>query len=403
MLASSYGFLIYAGAPWSLAFTSGVLFKTFPTHALLALYCIAFLCVMPSHGDRDGIANPFGAAGLAATALGFLIAVEVTLGLVSAFAGFQPWTLLLLRLWRYVGQVTPYAMIAFAVTLAWIAWRYRFPGDDAAGTSMPQRAAPKLAPPPIEWLLTAALVLALVACVVSFDGELSNNIPMVLIANLSSIMLPTLGVYFFLLLGLWLTVFRRTLGSSVVLLLALLPFLHWGYAHRTAAQDHAREAAEIAAVKTMVAPRIPATIVFESGHTEGLRGSWKVPAIDRVIAKGGFGPGLTQFQRNGSRAMKQSAVTALPDEYLLLKVGRASRFAKPRQIYAAAGGPLELRYVDATHDDLVAVWYRAFNPAPSRLPVLTTMGWYRGPNSAMSGDVDRRVGEFLAAALKTPG
>ena len=55
LLASSYSFLIYAGALWSLAFTSGVLFKTFPTHALLALYCIAFLCVMPSRGDRDGI------------------------------------------------------------------------------------------------------------------------------------------------------------------------------------------------------------------------------------------------------------------------------------------------------------------------------------------------------------
>ena len=29
----------------------------------------------------------------------------------------------------------------------------------------------------------------------------------------------------------------------------------------------------------------------------------------------------------------------LPDEYLLLKVGRSSSFAKNRQIYAANGGP----------------------------------------------------------------
>jgi hypothetical protein len=341
---------------------------------------------------------------LVAFGLGLLVALNVTMGLVVSFAGFQPWTLMLMRLLRSVGQATPYAMIGFAAALTLIAWQYRNPSDDMAGPSTPPRVTPKFVPPPIGWLLALALVSALIACAVSLDKESSASIPLFLVVNLSSTVLPTVAIYFFLLFGLWLIAVRRTAGSLVALPLALLPFLHWGYAHWTATKDHEIEAAEIAAVRTKVLPRLPTTIVFESRHLEGLRGSWKLPAIDRVIAKGAYGSTLIQFDRNTprDRAAKQSAVTSLPDEYLLLRVGQSSGFAKPRQIYAATGGPLELRYVDASHDDLVAIWYHAFNPGPTILPILTTSGWYRGPNSASTGDVDLRVGEFLATATRTP-
>ena len=116
------------------------------------------------------------------------------------------------------------------------------------------------------------------------------------------------------------------------------------------------------------------------------------------------GTHLVQFERNPRpNAERQTPVASLPDEYLLLKVGQSSSFAKARQIYSAAGGPLELRYVSASRDDLIAIWYQAFNPGPAALPLLTSSGWYRGPNSVSSGDIDVKVSEFLATALKVRG
>ena len=129
-----------------------------------------------------------------------------------------------------------------------------------------------------------------------------------------------------------------------------------------------------------------------------------IPGIERVISKGAYGSTLKQFERvkAGAKFADQSTVASLPDEYLLLRVGRSSSFAKKGQNYSILGGPLELRYVDSSHDDLVALWYRVFNPVPSLLPVLTSMGWYRGSNSATTTEIDARISEFLANSLKTP-
>jgi uncharacterized membrane protein YhaH (DUF805 family) len=403
LFAANYTFFVYAGAPWTFAFSSGVLFQTFPRAALLGLYCIAILCVLPSR-YRDENANPFGAAGLVAFALMLLIAANATLLLAITFAGVQPWTLQLSPILRSIGWIIPYAMIALAAALAWIGWQYREPQDYVAESTAPVRAAAFYPAVPVGWLLLFALVPTLFVCVIVIGKDVPLDVPTALIVNLSSMVLPTLALYFFPILGAWLVATRRTPVSFAMLGLALLPFLHWGYANWTANQDHQREAAEIAAIPTKPAPRVPATIVFESPHTEGMRGVWKVPAIERTIAKGAYGRELAQFERNArANNARQTSVPALPDEYLLLKVGRSSSFAKQRQIYSAAGGPFELRFVDSSHDDLIAIWYQTFNPAPAALPLLTTSGWYRGPNSVSVGDIDVRVSQFLATALKVPG
>jgi hypothetical protein len=404
LFAANYTFFVYVGAPWTLAFSSGVLFETFPSAALLGLYCIAILCAMPSR-HNDDTANPFGPAGFVAFALGLLIAVIATLMLAVSFAGMRPAILQPAYMLRGIGPVVPYAMLAFAAVLTWIAWRYRNAPAESAGPPALPRETVKPAGPPIKWLLLMALVLTLIACIFSFGDDVSMMIPLVLVVNLHSMVLPTFAIYFLLLLGIWLTAVRRTPGSAAVLVLALLPFLHWGYSHWVAANDHRREAVEIAAVQTRAAPRIPSTMVFESEHVSGLHGAWKVPAIDRVIAKGAYGSKLIEIDRNPPRggAAKQRAEVTLPDEYLLLKVGRSSGFAKKGQNYSPSGGPLELRYVSSSRDDLVAVWYRTFNPGPTILPVLMTSGWYRGSNGVPSGEISQSVGRFLTASLKTPG
>jgi uncharacterized membrane protein YhaH (DUF805 family) len=398
LFAANYTFFVYAGAPWSFAFSSGVLLQTFPRAALLGLYCVAILCVLPSR-YRDGTANPFGAAGLVAFALGVLIAVDATLTLAISFAGMQAGVLQLASMLRGVGWAIPYAMVALAATLAWIAWQYREPRDYVVESPASVHAAASYLPVPVGLLLLFALVPTLFVCVV-FIGK-DAPMPLALIVNLSSIVLPTLAMYFFLILGAWLVATRRTPVSFAVLGLALLPLLHWGYVRWTTNQEHQREAAEVAAIPTKPTQRVPATIVFESPHMTGMHGVWKVPAVERAIAKGAYGRQLVQFERNPRpNTERQTSVPALPDQYLLLKVGQSSSFAKARQIYSAAGGPFELRFVDSSHDDLIAIWYQAFNPAPSALPLLTTSGWYCGPNSVSSSDFEVRVSEFLVTALK---
>jgi len=54
-------------------------------------------------------------------------------------------------------------------------------------------------------------------------------------------------------------------------------------------------------------------------------------------------------------------------------------------------------------DDLVAVWYRAFNPRPSAMPLLTLLGWYRGPNTTTSEEINANIAAFLASALPSSG
>src|SRR5262249_16044479 len=121
-------------------------------------------------------------------------------------------------------------------------------------------------------------------------------------------------------------------------------------------------------------------------------------------AKEGFGPKLMQFERPAAPNSSPShPVDAMPDEYLLLKAGRSSSFSKPRQIYASAGGPLELRFVDAQRNDLVPVSYPPFNPPPAAWPLLTTIGWYRGSNIATTEEHDAIVRAFLNGALMSPG
>ena len=54
-------------------------------------------------------------------------------------------------------------------------------------------------------------------------------------------------------------------------------------------------------------------------------------------------------------------------------------------------------------DDLVDVWYRAFNPRPSAMPLLTLLGWYRGPNTTTSEEINANIAAFLASALPSSG
>jgi hypothetical protein len=390
LLPADYSYLVSSGVPWS--FSAAFLFRVFPS-AVLALYCVVILCILPSRQRSTETVNLFGIAGIAALGLGLYIVCAQVWGIVDQFVGLQPWAVYVGRLLRVPFQFVSYAMLALAAVLGWIAWQYRGPDEID-----PSAAHASSAAPPIGWLLCAALVLAFTACQVAVGDVLVGNPLLGIMIVFGPIFLPTAAIYFLLLFAAWRAAVSRTRASYLLLLVAILPFLHWGYSHLTTIQRHRSEASEIAAIPIKPVPHVPATLVFEERGVEGLNSAWKVPEIQRTVSKDSFGGRLIQRERENSA--KQSTVTSLPDEYLLLRVGQLSSFVKNGVQYSAGGGPFELRYVDSSHDDLIAIWWRVYDPGPPVVPVLTISGWFHGSNSITTTEMDARVDKFFAAALR---
>jgi hypothetical protein len=258
------------------------------------------------------------------------------------------------------------------------------------------------------------LLLALVPAAIAFELGLPDDVTfwLALLTMSVTIFLPTLALYFGLVLGLYLAATRRDEMSAGILVLALLPFADWGYAQWSTARAREQETREIAAIPTTPVANIPATLVWDAFGGHGENAVWTIPAIQHVIEKSTHSSSLQQLERPAEieqikhnrrtthvRSAPPTPVATLPDEYLLLKVGGRSDYAKRSQIYAGAGGPFELHSVHSGQDDLVAVWYRAFNPRPTAMPLLTLSGWYRGPNTTIVQEIDASLAGFLARAL----
>jgi hypothetical protein len=134
---------------------------------------------------------------------------------------------------------------------------------------------------------------------------------------------------------------------------------------------------------------------------ENVGPAWAVPQIQRVIWKEEYPEKFRQLERSERQSFyPPTVIDGVPETYLLLKRGRSSSFAKPRQQYATDGGPYELRIIAPGRNDLIAVSYKTFNPRPSLLPVLTQTGWYRGSNKVMSETVSDSVRDFLRNSLR---
>ncbi len=402
LLAADYTFLVFTGAPWSFGFSAGVLGIPVPRNLLLALVCIAILSMLPSR-ENEG-RNPFGYAGWAALGLGLYIAASIALGIAAFVAttiafgtpGAISSIVWILKLVGGPGQLVPYATVALVAVLAWIAWQGRghvMAAPRPAHTARPGRRLPMM----IVGVLAA--VLTIVALQVSLPSEFA--LPLLMMVQFTTMVLPTFLIYFALLAALYLVATRRNAISVLLLTVALFPFAQWAYAHWTAAQERQVEAAEIAAIPTTRATRLPTTMVIDSQSAQATRAAWTIPGIERVILHGTYGSRLMEIDRPPARGASPPPrqVSSLPSEYLLLRIGQSSGFAKNRQLYAAGGGPLELRLVDPQSSELIAVWYRTFKPSPPVLPVLTLMGWYRGSNTATTDEINATVAAFLNRAL----
>ena len=387
--------LMVIGAPWSLAFSQGI-GTSWPRFAAQALACVLILCLLPSREPTSGNSFPFGNAGKIAFALGLYISFFNVLSALSRNHDLDPY---MRPIWmmmpRIFGMAVLYVKLAFLALMLWIAWTER------RQPTLPEARQPTPRPVGIEMpnkkIIWSAIIVSFVvyALMVDTGPLLFISLPI----NFTTILLPTFLLYLALIWTIVRSTKARTLGSFVLVALAATPFLQWGYSQWKVSQAKVLEAAEVRAIPTIAPGFVPPVLVVDSQESVGP--AWGVPQIQRVIWKEEYPEKFRQLARSERQSFYPAAVIeGVPDTYLLLKRGRSSSFAKPRQQYASDGGPYELRIVAPGRNDLIAVSYKTFNPRPSLLPVLTQEGWYRGSNQVMSDTISTSVSDFLLSSLR---
>jgi uncharacterized membrane protein YhaH (DUF805 family) len=134
LFAADYTALVYTGAPWSFAFSSGLLRTPVPYYAFFAIACTAILCTLPSRGRSPDSRNPFGRVGLLAFGLGLFVAAYFAFGLglfvaalavIYDFPQAAPFIVAISSLFATVAKIAPYGLASLVAALAWIAWRER--------------------------------------------------------------------------------------------------------------------------------------------------------------------------------------------------------------------------------------------------------------------------------------
>ncbi len=405
LLLRDTSFLVLAGAHWSFAMVAGVVSVPVPFALIVSLLCIAVLCLLPSR-DRDAEAlNPFGKAGYA------LLALIVAATIDAAIHLLRMTPVLLIPSLRiginhlpHVPYVRDYVMYGLLFALAYFSWvSFVTPAPSplqiAAGVPVRQRK-------PLAAIGALALVIAIAACRHVSAGQS-------LVASTlqrPDALLPTLALYFCLLIAGYLLVVAPSLRSAAFLGLTFLPFVHVGYMRWTAEQAVAKETAEIAAIPRVKNSALPTTVLFQPDLSLQPEDLLAVPGVDRVISGvQGSGRGLMLYERAEDGTARRMAITNMPERYLHLRVGAASTFGRRQFVSPGlAAGPYELRLLDSGRDDLVDVWYRSFRLVPAFPPVLSPHDalqrssiWYRV--SGTGTPPRARVLQFLASAVRPAG
>jgi uncharacterized membrane protein YhaH (DUF805 family) len=340
LMLADYRFGIFGGAHWSYAFSVGAGPIFFPVYMLMALVAIVGLGALPPKAPAPA------SEAVAASESQAVVPAEL-----SALAAVTP---------------RPFPL------------------------------------PPIPiWTVLAGAMVAAGTVVFSQDNPWQGM--MVLIVQLMPIGFPTLVMYSALFYAIWAVVKKRNLAAGSVLVAALLPFAIWLYAAVSVQMAKKHETEHLASIKTEKLTHVPEVLVFQSRSVDGYFRLLGMHGISQIIADGPYSlsSGMMSYtgQTKPHGPVELSKVEKLPDEYLVLKVGRKSSFAEMHKNYAADGGPLELRHVSPGHDDLIAVWYREFDPAPSMPPVLTISGWLRAPNTATTDAVAFNIRQFFDRSI----
>lgn len=404
LLAADKAYLTLYGAPWSLAFSHGMMYPYWPRFVVEALCGITLLCILPSKTQTRGTGNPFGRAGQIALALGIVIVFFDVLSILLRNHDLADFLRPIMAAVRPVWTAVPFIKAAFIVIIIWMAFR---PGSTPEQSAQrPLKAGIVHRRLPNAGIAGLAAAIAFAAYVSSIE---STTFLYAFQAQFTSIFLPTFALYFALIWSGTRYFHRRTVGSLLFVACAAAPFIHWGYTQWAVSEANAREISDIAKIPTTkLGADVPTVLMLDDsgGDIASARALLTVPQLNRVIWNEGLNASSIKLYEvcKGEPCTHgpfnaPNTVDELPERYLLLKVRRSSSFAQKTQQYTGLGGPYELRLVAPGRDDLIAVSYRILNPHPSFAPVLTNSGWYRGRATIFTEQFRASLTEFLSTAL----
>jgi len=259
-----------------------------------------------------------------------------------------------------------------------------------------REAFPEAAPSVKAWSLIWPSALSLAVTLVAIDRAVADQgmfVPLFLMIGLSSFVAPTFILYFAPLAAAFRFAEKRNLRWLILLVISLSPFGFWLGKTWSVHDAKMHELNDIASVPTTPLHSRPSSVLVEGadwGVTNCVRQHLlSTPTgIEEVFVAGRGNGSFLRYTRANSNAprFQGETVTRLPDNYLVVKLERTSRFAPARQVLDAAAPPIEVYAVSPGSEELTAVSYTTLHRYPVVPPVLTTSGWYWGNNTLHAGD-----------------
>lgn len=397
-----YQFFLFGGAPWSFAFSAGVLGFSLPYHAMLGVVAMAALALLPRRVDWSSsrLARTLGMVALAVLALVLLLAV-LRFAVVGGLSGAVLGTV------APVFVFEPYLMLVCGVLLLSVAVVVRLAARPATAEESRQASGdPAPAPAsalrlPLTSLMITAVVMALAAIAASQGGE--QLLFELLTFTLGFTLIPTALIYLLPLLAITLLMKRRWLLGAVVGVVAVQPFASWAQEAGQSIQLLERLQAELAALPDNSAiGSYPPTLMGNSGRFKGAE-----IGISRNISGAPGNYHSTQVTTGKRRQVfKTTKIDELPSRYLLLRTYKDSRFYVPEP----PGYPAPYAYIDRTPYELVlvtdageqfiAAQVKFHVLQPTAIPLLGFSGWITTPDRGVSGNrTDASIEAFLKEAL----
>jgi len=184
-----------------------------------------------------------------------------------------------------------------------------------------------------------------------------------------------------------------------------LPLLSWCFSRlRWERRSRAFQAEVDAVPRGMLTGPVPTDLVVEGGGWAEVQNMNEVAGVERLFeADGAENPVEWKLFRLPLRTtfVERERVTELPNRYLLLRMGRRSKFRSMSKLSPVGGGPFELSLVEGDRETLLGLEFETPDPKPCILPVFTLSGWLKGRRSRSTDQIRRDVERFVASTLET--
>jgi hypothetical protein len=211
---------------------------------------------------------------------------------------------------------------------------------------------------------------------------------------------------------------RKNSGDAVYIIIAVAPFLYYGYIYFSASGEQGRRAREVASWprKPVTLETLPQILVVEGGYSAGLAKALVAAGpFKKAFAKDGFGPWYTYERRDEPDCPSRTPVTdwgadwnrpdhcttvdkstvspELQQPYLHLLLDlKASYYRTQHTTGVVAGSVIELRWSKNAGGEIVAFYERPTFHLPVFPPLLRPDGFLR--SEFMPGRHERSLNPY---------